>query len=271
MGHYIVHFTKGGAKLKTGLARQARDLLRLGLWGVPPTAQLKMNARRGDGVLVAIGAPDRLFVGDAVVAFGYHRFSEEEAARFPSTLSYDIGLSLTQVRVWPRALPVMAVWPKTGAAVSNPGALWFGTPRKAHHPLDAGPVVPTAVEDHDLARRWKMRQVALDVHLGLLTVGRRGERDHPEYPRAHPLGDPLDHPALPGRSRPSNTTQTFSPSCTTHSCNRTNSPWSRASSLLVPLAAKLSRPPADPSPSASFRSSLTPPHSHTDPRAASGR
>jgi hypothetical protein len=127
VAHYIVQFTKGGARLKTGLTRQARDLLRLGLWGVPPTAQLKMQPRSGDGVLVAVGAPDRVFVGDAVVASGYHRFNEEEAARFPTTLSYDHGLSLIQVRVWSRALPVMAVWPQTAAAMSNPGALWFGT------------------------------------------------------------------------------------------------------------------------------------------------
>jgi Protein of unknown function (DUF429) len=127
VAHYIVQFTKGGAKLKTGLTRQARDLLRLGLWGVPPTAQLKMRPRPGDGVLVAVGSPDRVFIGTAVVAHGYHRFNEEEAARFPSTLSYDSGLSLTQVRVWPRALPLMGAWPKTAAAVSNPGALWFGT------------------------------------------------------------------------------------------------------------------------------------------------
>jgi hypothetical protein len=95
--HRPVH--KGGAKLKTGLTGQARDLLRLGLWGVPPTAQLKMQPRPGDGVVVAVGSPDRVFVGDAVVAYGYHRFNEEEAARFPSTLSYDSGLSLTQVRI----------------------------------------------------------------------------------------------------------------------------------------------------------------------------
>ena len=127
MAHYIVQFTKGGAKLKRGLTRQARDLLRLGLWGVPPTTQLKMRPRPGDGVLVAVGSPDRVFIGTAVVAHSYHRFNEEEAARFPRTLSYDSGLSLTQVCVWPRALPVMAVWPKTAATVSNPGALWFGT------------------------------------------------------------------------------------------------------------------------------------------------
>jgi hypothetical protein len=128
--HYIVQFTKSGAKLKAGLARQARELLRVGLWGVPTTAQLKMLPRPGDGILVAVGSPDRVFVGDAIVASGYHRFDEEEAARFPATLSYDGGLSLTQVNVWPSALPVMAAWPKTTASVSNPGALWFGAVTK---------------------------------------------------------------------------------------------------------------------------------------------
>ena len=127
MAHYILQFTKGGAKLKTGLTGQAQALLHLGLWGVPPTTQLRMQVKPGDGVLAAAGSPERVFVGDAVVASGYHRFSEEEAARFPSTLSYDSGLALTQVRIWPRALRVMSVWPKTAAAGSNPGALWFGT------------------------------------------------------------------------------------------------------------------------------------------------
>ena len=47
-----------------------------------------------------------------------------------------------------------------------------------------------------------MRQVPLDVHLGLLALGRRWERDDPEHARAHPLGDPLDHPALPGGVAP---------------------------------------------------------------------
>src|SRR5215211_9530393 len=35
--------------------------------------------------------------------------------------------------------------------------------RVAYHPLDPGAVVPTAVEDHDLTRRRKMREITLDV------------------------------------------------------------------------------------------------------------
>ena len=69
---------------------------------------------------------------------------------------------------------------------------------EAHHPLDAGPVVPAAVEDHDLPAGREVRQVALHVHLGLLALGRRREGDHAEHPRADPLGDALDDPALAG-------------------------------------------------------------------------
>ena len=70
---------------------------------------------------------------------------------------------------------------------------------EAHHPLDAGAVVPAAIEDHDLARRREVPDVALDVHLRLLALGRRGERHHAEDPWADALGDPLDRAALAGR------------------------------------------------------------------------
>ena len=68
------------------------------------------------------GLPDRVFIGTAVVAHSYHRFNEEEAARFPTHAELrQRALSLTQVCVWPRALPVMAVWPKTAATGRTQG------------------------------------------------------------------------------------------------------------------------------------------------------
>ena len=36
---------------------------------------------------------------------------------------------------------------------------------EAHHPLDAGAIVPAAVEQHDLAARRQMRDVALEIPL----------------------------------------------------------------------------------------------------------
>ena len=65
-----------------------------------------------------------------------------------------------------------------------------------HDMLDAGTVVPAAVEDHDLAAGRKPVEVALHVHLRLLAVGRRRQCDDAEYPGAHPLGDRLDRAAL---------------------------------------------------------------------------
>jgi hypothetical protein len=69
---------------------------------------------------------------------------------------------------------------------------------EAHDALDARAVVPAAVEDHDLAGRGQVRQVALGVHLRLLAVGGRRQGDHAEDPRAHALRDRLDRSALPG-------------------------------------------------------------------------
>ena len=68
-----------------------------------------------------------------------------------------------------------------------------------HHPLDAGAVVPAAVEQDDLAGRRKVRHVALEVPLGPLALGRRRQRHHAADARVEALGDPLDGAALAGR------------------------------------------------------------------------
>jgi hypothetical protein len=70
---------------------------------------------------------------------------------------------------------------------------------KTHHALDPGPVVPTAVEQDDLAARGQVGDVALEVPLGLLTVARGGQGGDAAPARIEVLGDPLDHPALARR------------------------------------------------------------------------
>ena len=67
-----------------------------------------------------------------------------------------------------------------------------------HHPLDAGAVVPAAIEDHDFARGRQMPHVALNIHLRLLALGRRRQRDDAIDARADALGDRLDDAALAG-------------------------------------------------------------------------
>jgi hypothetical protein len=64
--------------------------------------------------------------------------------------------------------------------------------------LDAGAVVPAAVEEDHLAGRRQVRHVTLEVPLRALALGRRPQRDRADDPRARHLGDALDHAALAG-------------------------------------------------------------------------
>ena len=75
---------------------------------------------------------------------------------------------------------------------------------EAHHVLDAGAVVPTAIEDDDFARRRKVRHVALQVHLALLAI--RSGRAAPRRGMTRGLTRSviaLMVPPLPAPSRPS--------------------------------------------------------------------
>src|SRR6516225_10976877 len=75
--------------------------------------------------------------------------------------------------------------------------LFFGA--ESHHPLDAGAVVPAAVEQDDFSAGGKMRHVALKIPLGAFALaGSRQRRDRAD-PRIEALRDPLDDPALSRR------------------------------------------------------------------------
>ena len=127
MGHYLAYATKKGTTQPQKVLVEVLQMLEAGIWAVPTTAQLKMKLTEGDGLLVAVGSPHRLFVGDAVVASRYHRFTEEEAAKRPPGLELlDHGITLARTRIWTRALPIMAVWPRTIASGNNRKAQFFG-------------------------------------------------------------------------------------------------------------------------------------------------
>src|SRR6185436_20728384 len=70
---------------------------------------------------------------------------------------------------------------------------------EAHDVLDAGAVVPGAVEQDHLSGRRQVRDVALEVPLAALALGRRAERDDPDDARVGLLGDALDRAALARR------------------------------------------------------------------------
>src|SRR5688572_2496515 len=68
------------------------------------------------------------------------------------------------------------------AQLEKAAILLFGA--KSHHVFHSGSVIPTSVEDDDFTSRRKVREVALYVHLPLLSIGGRGQRDDTKHPRA---------------------------------------------------------------------------------------
>src|SRR6516225_1364346 len=69
-----------------------------------------------------------------------------------------------------------------GSHLHEPLVLIVGT--EAHYSLDPSPIVPRAVEEDDLACCWELRDVALQIDLGLLTVGGGRQGHVPEDARA---------------------------------------------------------------------------------------
>src|SRR5262249_10564476 len=70
---------------------------------------------------------------------------------------------------------------------------------ESHYPLDAGAVVPAAVEQDDFSAGGKMRHVTLEVPLGAFALARSPAPRDPADPRVESLGARLDAPALPRR------------------------------------------------------------------------
>ncbi len=126
MGNWVVNFTKGGTQDKKLMPQQARKLLRAGLWGVPDTAQAKEKLAVGDRVLVYVGAPDRIFVGDARIAAPWHAWTPDEAQRYAGIGTFGAGIALEACRVWDKPVALDAVWPDTQGAKTNPSARWYG-------------------------------------------------------------------------------------------------------------------------------------------------
>lgn len=141
MANWILNFTKGGTKNKKQMPQQARNLFELGLWGVPATAQAKDKLAVGDRVIAYVGAPDRIFIGDATIAAPWHEWTPEESSRYAAAGTFTAGIALSNARIWEKPVPLASVWPKAEGASTNPNALWYGA------------VVRIAGSDFDLIAR----------------------------------------------------------------------------------------------------------------------
>src|SRR6266700_52979 len=74
----------------------------------------------------------------------------------------------------------------------------LGLSAESHDMLDAGPVVPAAIEQDDFATRGKMGHISLEVPLCFFPLGGCAQSDHTAYARVEALGNPLDGAALAG-------------------------------------------------------------------------
>src|SRR5262245_60119394 len=68
----------------------------------------------------------------------------------------------------------------------------------SHHVLDAGAVVPAAVEENDFAFCRQLGDVALEIPLAALALCRSAKRHNAADARVQTFGDALDHAALAG-------------------------------------------------------------------------
>src|SRR5450755_147831 len=70
---------------------------------------------------------------------------------------------------------------------------------ETHHALDAGAVVPAAVEQDDLPAGRQVGGIALEIPLRTLALVGGRQRGDPADARIETLGDPFDDTALAGR------------------------------------------------------------------------
>jgi hypothetical protein len=178
MAHYIAYATESGTSLPEKTKEQVISMLTLGLWGVPTSAQLRSRLLAGDGLIVAVGSPHREFVGDAVLGSPYRAFSAEEVAALPAGLEFDHGLTLSRARVWPRAVPIAAVWPRVKAAATNPDAQFLGAISTLRSP-DAAIIVAEGVRGHDQGFAQTDAAAAEDAKVIATMNARRAEQGKP--------------------------------------------------------------------------------------------
>lgn len=134
MATWLLNFVKAGTPQKKQLTAQARSLLEVGLWGIPPASPATQKLKSGDRVIAYVGAPEKVFIGDAVIDEAYHAWTVEEAARYKITKTFDAGISLKEAKVWDRPVPLKDIWPTLAAAKNNPNAFMMGA---AHALLEA--------------------------------------------------------------------------------------------------------------------------------------
>jgi hypothetical protein len=99
VAYYLFNFTQKGAEKGRTLREQATELLEARLWGIGDKTANRDVLAPGDHVLIYVGAPEREFIGHAVLDSGTHAWSPAEAQRYPGDFSH--GVAFSEAHPWP--------------------------------------------------------------------------------------------------------------------------------------------------------------------------
>jgi type I restriction and modification enzyme subunit R-like protein len=123
LAYYIFNFTKSGAEKGSSLAEQAGRLLEVQLWGIGSKTPNKDRLAAGDKVLIYVGAPERLLIGEGTLSSGVRSWTPDEALVYPG--DWSAGVSFSEAFTWERPVPIKDVWPRMSGSVTNPKAQFF--------------------------------------------------------------------------------------------------------------------------------------------------
>jgi hypothetical protein len=136
MGHYLFNFTRRNAEKGRPLRNQAAELAALKLWGIGEDAPNRGSLLAGDRVLLYVGAPEKEFIGQAVLASGAHPWTSDEGSCYPGGMTS--GVAFSEVDLWEHPLSLQAAMPGLDLEKTNPKALFFsGVTKVTQHDFQA--------------------------------------------------------------------------------------------------------------------------------------
>ena len=183
MAHYIAYATETGTSRPEEMLEQVHAMMSMGLWGLPTTAMLGPKLLRGDGMIVAVGAPYRQFVGDAVLDSGYRKFSEAERVTLPPGLEgFSHGLTLTRTRIWHEAVSIDEIFPLLGAAKKDPKAQGFLSALRSVTSTDAAIIVAAGTKGLQGPERNARDEAEDERVIAVMNEKRAGEGRPPLTP-----------------------------------------------------------------------------------------
>ena len=114
MAHYLFNSVSGDPAKGSALREQAAGFLRVRMWGIDADERHRDALAAGDLVLIYLGAPEREFIGRAVLASAVHDWTPSEAGVYPG--DSPSGVLLAQVEEWEPPVPMHAVLSQMGPA-----------------------------------------------------------------------------------------------------------------------------------------------------------